>query len=359
MSAISQSAPRSGNRTAAIIIAVVLGLAILAPHLAFISDYNLYVLTLAAIYALPATGLTLFMGYTGQLSIGHAAFYGIGAYTAANLTKGGVPFLLALFIAMLVSGAVGFVLGLIALRLRGFALAMATLALGLVSFQIFKNFDIFTGGVSGLGRIPAPSVASIPINSSAAYYYLSLSTLLIVILISVSLVRSPTGRAMRAIANNELASQSLGINTYFVKTSVFALSAGFTGIAGGLYAHLIRYISPDDFSLIFSILFLTMAIVGGLRSVYGGVVGSLAITLAAEELRTLPQLQPILYGSLLILLVLFMPYGIVGAAGILRDRLAQQWRARRRPPAMAVLGADPSRQAANDQGSAGQEVKPP
>jgi branched-chain amino acid transport system permease protein len=303
--------------------------ALLLPWLWFLSDYNIYVFTLAALYAMPATGLTLFMGYTGQLSIGHAAFYGIGAYVAANLTKAGLPFLAALVVAALASGLVGFALGLVALRLRGFALAMTTLALGLVSFQVFKNFTALTGGVSGLGQIPAPVVVGIQIASNTGYYYLALGILLLVLVISAALVQSPTGRSMRAIAANELASQSLGINTFFIKTAVFALSASFAGLAGGIYAHLIRYISPDDFGLIFSILFLTMAIVGGLRSVVGGLVGSLVITLAAEELRTFPELQPILYGGLLILLVLFMPYGVAGAAARLRDRLAR-WRESRR-----------------------------
>lgn len=319
-----------------------LAAAIILPLLWFLSDYNVYVFTLAILYAMPATGLTLFMGYTGQLSIGHAAFYGIGGYVAANLTKAGVPFLAALLIAALASGAVGFIIGLITLRLRGFALAMATLALGLVAFQIFKNFNAFTGGVSGLGQIPPASVAGLQITSNTGYYYLSLTILLLVILTTTALVNSPTGRSMRAIAANELAAQSLGVNTYFVKTSVFALSTAFTGLAGGLYAHLIRFITPDDFNLIFSILFLTMAIVGGLQSVVGGLVGSVVITLTAEELRTFPELQPILYGSLLILLVLFMPYGVAGVIPRLRNRLVRFMASRGDPGEKEIPASDDS-----------------
>lgn len=303
------------------IIGLIIIFALILPMFSFLNDYNVYVLTLAIIYALPATGLTLFMGYTGQLSIGHAAFYGIGAYVAANLTKLGTPFLLALLLSALITGIIGLALGLITLRLRGFSLAMSTLALGLISYQIFKNFNAFTGGVSGLGQIPAPSVFGILIDSKLAQYYLALSVLLLVMFIATSLVRSPTGRAMRAIADNELASQSLGINTYFIKSVVFGLSAAFTGAAGGIYAHIIRYIAPDNFNLIFSILFLTMAIVGGLGSITGGLVGAFVITLSSEELRSIPELQPIFYGSLLIILVLFMPYGVTGALKRLKERL--------------------------------------
>jgi len=311
----------SPERKQFVIISSVTVFAIIFPWFWFLNDYNIYILTLAIIYALPATGLTLFMGYTGQLSIGHAAFYGIGAYVAANLTILGTPFLLALLLSALITGLIGLALGSITLRLRGFSLAMSTLALGLISYQIFKNFTSFTGGVSGLGQIPAPSVMGLLIDSKLSNYYLALAVLFLVMVVSTFLVRSPTGRAMRAIAANELASQALGINTYFIKSVVFALSAAFTGVAGGIYAHTIRFIAPDNFSLIFSILFLTMAIVGGLGSITGGLVGSVVITLSSEGLRSFPELQPIFYGSLLIILVLFMPYGVTGAFNRLREKL--------------------------------------
>jgi branched-chain amino acid transport system permease protein len=134
---------------------------------------------------------------------------------------------------------------------------------------------------------------------------------------------------MRAISTNELAAQSVGINTYWIKIHVFALSALYAGIAGALYAHLIRYITPDDFSFVYSVLFLTMAIVGGLGHVFGGLIGAVVATLAAEELRALPQWQPILFGGVLIVIVMFMPYGLAGAIerlnGFVRDRLTRWW----------------------------------
>lgn len=299
------------------------------PLSGLLGRYALYVMTLVAIYGCVVTGLTLFMGYTGQLSIGQATFYGIGGYTAANLTKLGASFPLALVIAALTSAASGYVVGYIALRLRGFYLAVTTLAVGLIAYQIFKNFDAFTGGVSGLGKIPAPMIGPIDIAKPVAYFYFCAAILALVIATSAALVRSPAGRAMRAISTNELAAQSVGINTYWIKIHVFALSALYAGIAGGLYAHLIRYITPDDFSFIYSVLFLTMAIVGGLGHIFGGLIGAVVATIAAEELRAFPQLQPILFGGVLILIVMFMPYGLAGAIERLhnhaRGRVARLW----------------------------------
>jgi branched-chain amino acid transport system permease protein len=138
------------------------------------------------------------------------------------------------------------------------------------------------------------------------------------VVISAAIVRSPTGRAMRAISSSELAAQSTGINTYWIKIHVFALSAAYAGIAGAIYAHLLRYISPDDFSFIYSIMFLSMAIVGGLGHVFGGAIGAIVVTFAAEELRSFPQLQPILYGGVLMLLVMYMPTGLAGLAALVK-----------------------------------------
>lgn len=290
-----------------------IALLVVLPLSGVLGRYALYVMTLVAIYGCVVTGLTLFMGYTGQLSIGQATFYGIGGYTAANLTKLGTPFPVALVLAALASAVCGYIVGYIALRLRGFYLAVTTLAVGLIAYQVFKNFEAFTGGVSGLGKIPAPTIGPINIATPVAYFYFCAAMLALIMLTSAALVRSPAGRAMRAISTNELAAQSVGINTYWIKIHVFAASALFAGIAGGLYAHLIRYITPDDFSFIYSVLFLTMAIVGGLGHVFGGLIGAVVATLAAEELRAFPQLQPILFGGVLILIVMFMPFGLAGA----------------------------------------------
>ncbi len=160
--------------------------------------------------------------------------------------------------------------------------------------------------------------------------------------VSALLVHSPTGRAMRAIAANELAAQSIGVNAYVIKTAIFTLAAAFAGLAGGLYAHLARFVAPEDFSLLFSILFITMAIVGGLRSVAGGIVGAAVVTVAAEELRAFPAAQPILYGIVLMVLGRFMPNGVAGSVSGALDWTAKRLtRAAGLPRASSVAESTP------------------
>jgi branched-chain amino acid transport system permease protein len=316
-----------------LLLCVIVALAL--PASGLLGRYGLYLMALTAIYAIAATGLTLFMGYTGQLSIGQAAFYGIGAYAAADLTKAGVAFPVALLAGAAAAGVIGLAVGWIALRLRGFYLAVITLAVGLIAYQLFKNLDVLTGGVSGLGRIPAATLWGWPVGDARSYCYLVLFVLLAVLAIATGLTRSPAGRAMRAIAANELAARSVGIDTFVVKLVIFVLAASFTGLAGGLYAHLVRYVSPDDFTLALSVQFVTMAIIGGLDSVLGGLCGALIVTVAAEQLRSFPNLQPILFGVALLLVVRLVPHGVMGAAARLLGR-RPAWR---RAPAPRPAGA--------------------
>lgn len=311
--------------SAVLVVLVGLGL----PRANPFGDYGVYVLTLATIYAITATGLTLFMGYTGQLSLGQAAFYGIGAYAAANITKLGLPFLLALLTGAVAAAVFALIVGIAALRLRGFYLAVSTLAIGLIAYEVFKNFQSFTGGASGFTGIPVPAIGGLTLDSLAAFYYFCLLMLLGVIAVSMAMVGSPVGGMMRAIASNELAAQSVGIDTYLIKTAIFTFAGAYAGLSGGLFAYLNHYISPDDFGLILSISFLTMATLGGLSSVVGGVIGAVIVTLTSESLRSFPDLQPILYGTALILLVRFLPNGIAGGV----ERLTRHFAEKRPAPA--------------------------
>jgi branched-chain amino acid transport system permease protein len=298
-----------GLRPAVVVIAGLLVCYLLSTLLGF---YGLYLLTLIGIFGIVATGLTMFIGYTGQLSIGHAAFFGLGAYTAANVGKLGFGFPLAILAGGAASLAFGYALGTIALRLRGFYLAVMTLAIGLIATQLFKNLDVFTGGVSGMGGMPRAAIAGVRVDAPASYFLVSWVMVIAVLFLSWVVARSPAGLVMRAIAGNELAAQSVGISTFMLKIHVFALSTFYAGIAGGLYAHLVRFITPDHFSFNYSIEFLTMGIVGGLRNIFGGIIGAAVILIAAEELRPFPQWQPILYGVTLILVAMVMPGGIAG-----------------------------------------------
>ena len=313
--------PRSVSHAGQLGLVLILAFALWLPVSGLLGKYGVYLLTLLAIYGVAATGLTLFMGYTGQLSIGQAAFYGIGAYTAADLTKLGVSFPLALLTGAAMAGVFGLGIGLVALRLRGFYLAVVTLAFGLIAYQLFKNLDGLTGGVSGLGRIPHPSMPGFGVLGPLGYCYLVIGLLVAVLAVTKAMVRSPSGLAMQAIAANELAARSVGIDAFHVKTVIFVLAACFTGLAGGLYAHLSRYLTPDDFSLALSVQFITMAIIGGLNSVAGGLVGSLIVTIVAEKLQSFPTVQPILFGLALLGVIKLMPFGVVGAVMRLWGRL--------------------------------------
>jgi branched-chain amino acid transport system permease protein len=290
--------------------------------------YGLYVLTLVEVFGVTATGLTLFMGYAGQLSIGHAAFFGLGAYGAANLSKLGVPLPLALTGGALAASLLGYGVGFVALRLRGFYLAVVTLAVGLIATQVFKNFDAFTGGVSGMGGIPRATLGALRLDAPGPYFLATTFVLLAVMALSWAIVNSPTGRVMRAIAANELAALSVGVDTRAIKIHVFALSTFYAGLAGGLYANLIHFITPDHFGFGLSVQLLTMAIVGGQRNVFGGLIGAALIVLAGEQLRSVPQWQPILYGLLLIGAAMFMPGGLAGLPAMAREA-SMRWRRRK------------------------------
>jgi branched-chain amino acid transport system permease protein len=298
---------------AAIVMVAVLGGAL--------ERFHVYSISVIAIYGVAATGLALFMRYTGQLSIGHAAFIGLGAYAAARLTKQGVDFAIALAVAGGTCLLIGLVIGIITLRLRGFYLVVTTLAMGLISIQVFRNWDGFTEGVTGMGVIPAPTVMGLSLDDPRHYAAFAVAMLAATIAIVYAITRSSAGRALRGIADNELAAISVGIRTHTLKSAVFALSAMFAGISGALYAHLTRYIAPDHFGFGLSVELLVMAILGGMGRVSGGVLGAALIHLLAEELRFAPRWQPIFFGTLLIVICIYMPDGVSGPVSRAASRL--------------------------------------
>jgi branched-chain amino acid transport system permease protein len=317
----------SGATLAALrpLVALVASLALAVLLSRLLGYYGLYLLTLVEVFGVVATGLTLFMGYTGQLSIGHAAFFGLGAYSAANLSKFGAPFPLASLGGAVAAAALGYGVGFVALRLRGFYLAVVTLAVGLIATQVFKNFDAFTGGVSGMGGIPRAAIGALQLDSPSRYFLATTVALIAVVTLSWAIVKSPTGRVMRAIAANELAAQSVGVDTQGIKIHVFALSTFYAGLAGGLYADLVHFITPDHFSFGLSVQLLTMAIIGGPRNVFGGLIGAALIVLAGEELQSVPEWQPILYGLLLMGAAMYMPGGVAGLTALVRGA-SVHWR---------------------------------
>lgn len=271
-----------------------------------LSAYYYQLFVIACINVIMAVSLNLVTGCAGQLSLGHAAFMGIGAYTAAIVTLSwDVPFVLALMLGSVSAAFFGLLLGLPTLRLRGDYLAIATLGFGEIIRVAILNLEI-TGGAFGLRGIPKETNLAIAFTSAVA-----------VCLASKRLTKSRFGRALTAIREDEVAARAVGINSTFYKVSAFVISASCAGIAGGLFAHWFRYLNPSSFAFAESIEVLSMVVLGGIGSPEGSVMGALVLTFVPEFLRGLSsfvsQYRMLFYGALLVIMMLIRPQGLVSA----------------------------------------------
>jgi len=286
------------------------------------SKYFLNVLVFCAIHTIIVVGYSIFFGYAGQISLGHAAFYGLGAYCSGVLTvKFGFSPWAALGIGVVLTAIVSFVIGLPTLRMKGHYLAMATLGFGIIIQILFIELDFLTEGNSGLVGIPEITLFGIPINTDIRYYYFAWTFSLVVILLSMNLVDSRVGRALRALNNKELGAKAMGVNTEKYKIQIFVLSAVYAAVAGSLYTHYITFLSPEGFGFHFSILILIMVTFGGLGSIWGGVIGAISLTILPELLRAYKDFDIIAYGAILIIFMMFMPKGIVGLLLSIKSKL--------------------------------------
>jgi branched-chain amino acid transport system permease protein len=287
-----------------------------------IQEYWLAQLTFVLIYSIVGLGLMLLSGFTGLFSLGHAAFLGVGAYTQAIMVNAGIPFPLALACAGLLSAAVGMVVGLPALRVKGIYLGMATLAFGFIVEEVMARWESVTGGNKGL-MVNYPSFFGWELDSTNEFYFLCLVVVVLATLGIVNLMRSSTGRAFVAIRDSEISAQSMGIHLARYKTLSFALSAALAGIGGALYAHKIQFLSPEQFSIIQSIDLLLMVVIGGLGSIHGAFLGAIFLIVMPQLISLgkdfLPAaigqaagLQGAVYGAVLIAFVLFEPMGLYG-----------------------------------------------
>ncbi len=278
----------------------------------FKGGYLLNVLVFVGIHTMLAVGLNLLLGYAGQISLGHAAFFGMGAYISGILTATyAVNSWLAMMIAAIVVGIMAFVIGFPILKLKGHYLAMATLGLGIIIYITFNELIEVTGGPSGLSGIPNLSLGPLIFDSDQKNYFLIWIFTLATMLLSINLANSRIGRALRAIHDSEVAAQVMGVNVRLLKVQIFTLSAAISAIAGSLYAHTMTFISPASFGFNFSIELLTMVVIGGLGSIYGSFLGAALLTLLPELLRAFQDYDIIIYGLLLILMTMFMPGGLV------------------------------------------------
>jgi len=286
------------------------------------TEYWLAQLTFVLIYSIAALGIMLLAGFTGLFSLGHAAFLGVGAYTQAVLSNAGVPFPIALLGAGALSAAVGWVVGLPALRVKGIYLGMATLSFGFIVEEVLARWESVTGGNAGM-HIEKPNLFGWVLETEVQFYFLCLLITVLATLGIVNLLRAPTGRAFVAIRDSEISAQSMGIHLARYKTLSFALSAGLAGVAGALYVHKLQFISPDQFNILQSIDLLLMIVIGGLGSIHGAFLGAIflitmpqLIAMVKDYLPTVvgqaPGLQGLVYGLVLIAFVLFEPMGLYG-----------------------------------------------
>ncbi len=306
-------------------VAPVLAVALLAAVPLLTDDRYLFkVLTFVGLNVIVVTGLALLFGYAGQISLGHAAFFGIGAYSVGYLTATReLPWLAAVAIGVALASVVGLLLSLPMLRLKGHYLAMATLAFSEILGVFFVEASSITGGNDGLRGIPFPSVGSFRIATPGASYLLVWGVAIIVVALAANLVRTRPGRALRAVHGTELGAQACGIDTGRLRVQVFTLSAGLAGLAGALYAGVVGFVSPTTFSLEFSVLLVAMVVLGGTGSIAGPVIACVALTLLPyvdalvpglprEAVAFLQDWEADISGIVMIGVLLFAPGGVAG-----------------------------------------------
>ena len=297
---------------------VLFAVAALAFGLLVRGPYYLNIAVFICIHGLVALGLGLLMGGAGQISLGHAGFYGLGAYASAILTtRWGVNPWLAMGLGALATGLVAALVGMPTLRLRGHYLAMGTLGLGAIIQIVFNQADQITEGPSGITAIPYLSIAGLPLSTDHRFFFLVWPLLLGAMLLGGNLLDSRLGRALRALGENEGAAAAAGVDVPRAKLAVFVLSAVFASVAGSLYAHYLTYVSPSPFGFAFSIQLLVMVILGGEKSLWGPLVGAGVLTVlhqvlagAAHQFPSFDGLETVAYGVILVLFLIFRPQGL-------------------------------------------------
>jgi branched-chain amino acid transport system permease protein len=294
--------------------------AVLAGILALRNAYLTNLFVVAALFALPSLGLSLLMGYTGQLSLGHAAFVGLGAYASAIASRAlGFDPWLSVLVAAVLTSFVAWSIGWLVFRLRGHHLAMATLAFGIIVHVGLVEWRPVTGGQDGLSGIPPLSIAGFDLASDAAMFPLAWGVCLCGMLLASNLVASPAGLTMRAVSESEAVAGSIGISSARLKRQIMAISGAYAGIGGALYAHWLAYISPGPFDVGFSIRLLLMVALGGFAGIWGVLFGVFFVVLIGEVLKPFGRYDVIIYGVLLVVVMIYCPRGMLqGLADLYR-----------------------------------------
>ncbi|GAX90877.1 branched-chain amino acid ABC transporter permease [Effusibacillus lacus] len=295
----------------------------------FPDDYFIHILVMGGINVVLVLSLNLISGFAGQVSLGHAAFFGIGAYASAILSMNGIPVWVAFVLAAVISAVSGFLIGYPVLRLRGHFFAIATLGFGEIVHLLINNWVDVTRGPMGLSGIPKPeAIFGLDFSSKTHYYFLILAFTVSAIYFSTRIQQSKMGRALVSIRTDEITASAMGVNVAYYKILAFTFSSAIAGIAGAYYAHFVLFLSPETFKLAMSINVLLMLLIGGMGSILGSVLGGLFITIVSEYLRTFAQYQMLIYGVLIVMVVIFAPKGLSGVlekvSGFLRKTVFQK-----------------------------------
>lgn len=286
--------------------------------------YLLNIMVFAGINTILVMGLNLLMGYAGQVSLGHAGFYGLGAYVYGVLTvKFGVHPWMGFLMATLSTSSVALIVGYPSLKLKGHYLAIATLGFGIIFQIFFIQVSSLTGGPSGLSDVPHLSIGTLAIDNDLRNYYLVWIFAAVILLLSLNLIDSRSGRALRAVDGSELAAETLGVNTSKYKIQVFVMSASFAAVAGSLYAHCLSFVAPQTFGFMTSVILVAMVAVGGIGSFWGSIIGAMGLTILPEYLRAYEDLEGLIYGVILIVGMMFMPKGFVGVISTLFKKMSR------------------------------------
>jgi branched-chain amino acid transport system permease protein len=308
-----------------------LTLAIALPFL--LTNFRLFQFTQVYIYAIAILGLNMLTGYNGQFSLGHGAFYAIGAYVSAiMMDRWSIPYGWTIPVAGALCLVVGFLFGLPALRLEGLYLALATFSLALAVPQILKYFEHWTGGSQGIVLTKPTAPFGLRLSPDQWLYFVTLAVLVLLFWMGANLLRGRVGRAIVAIRDNHIAAEAMGVNTSLYKSLVFGVSAAYTGVAGALSASVIAYVAPDSFNVFLSVTLLIGSVIGGLASISGAIFGALFIQFVPNWAQDISKAAPwAIFGVFLILFMYVMPFGIAGAIRLLwiratRPRVSQEGR---------------------------------
>ena len=323
------ASPAAMSKNRIIVLAVLLLAVCALPFL--VSNYRTFQLTLVLVYAIALLGLNILTGYNGQISLGHGAFYAIGAYVAAILMdKFGVPYWVTVPVAGVVCLLAGFLFGLPALRLEGLYLALATFALGVSMPPLlkYKHLEEWTGGVQGIVIIKPDPPFGLPINQDQWLYYFTLAVALLMFLLGWNLLRGRVGRSLIAIRDQPIAAEAMGVNSALYKSLAFGVSAMFTGVAGALGAIAVQFVAPDSFQIFLSITFLVGIVIGGLASISGAIYGAIFIQFVPNIADQISKAAPwAIYGVFMIAFMYLMPVGVAGAIRIAWARFKNRRRA--------------------------------